>query len=261
MKHSILLATLITTMLVLSFSEFFAQKKSQSWLLDKMPADLERDYALSALPPHLRAHATVYLLDPKKGYYMERKGTNGFSAFVNRTEFERANFAPDIYEPISYDSAGSLAYLSPFFDVAAMRASGKYSPLQILDTIVNRVKNETYKPASRVGVSYMLEPFMRIQHEQGIVNEVMPHYMFYAPYLDDHDIGGIWVTGGHSPFMVNSGEALDKSHSIFNFIIIAAGETEKAKILEDNKDLMRRLAEYKPFLKIVTGNEALQHTH
>jgi hypothetical protein len=261
MKHSIFLATAMITLLLLSYSEFFAQKKLQSWILEKMPADLETDYALSALPPHLRGHATVYLLDPKKGYYMERKGTNGFSAFVNRTEFERSNFAPDVYEPISYDSAGSIAYLAPFFDVAAMRASGKFSPSQILDSIVNRVKSGIYKPASRVGVSYMLEPIMRIQHEQGIVNEVMPHYMFYAPYLEDHDIGGRWVTGGHSPFMVNSGEALDKAHSIFNFIIIAAGESEKAKILEDNKDLMRRLAEYKPYLKIETGNVAHQHTH
>jgi hypothetical protein len=226
-----------------------------------MPADLERDYALSALPPHLREHATVYLLDPKKGYYMERKGTNGFSTFVNRTEFERANFAPDVYEPISYDSAGSIVYLTPFFDVAAMRASGKYSPFQILDSIVNRAKNGIYKPASRVGVSYMLAPFMRIQHEHGVENEVMPHYMFYAPYLDDHDIGGVWVSGGHSPFTVNSGKALDKEHSIFNYIIIAAGETEKDKILEDNKDLIKRLAEYKPFLKIETGNVVHQHTH
>src|SRR5690348_14580700 len=54
------------------------------WKLEKMPADLETEYALSALPPHLRDSATVYLLDPTKGYYMARKGTNGFSAFVER---------------------------------------------------------------------------------------------------------------------------------------------------------------------------------
>jgi hypothetical protein len=246
--------------LIHCFSQSISQQ-SQGWLLEKMPADLERDYALSALPPHLREHATVYLLDPMKGYYMERKGDNGFSAFVNRTEFERANFAPDVYEPISYDAAGSLVYLTPFFDVAAMRATGKYSPTQILDSIVNRVRAGRYKPANRVGVSYMLAPFTRIQHGQKIVNEVMPHYMFYAPYLDDHDIGGLWVAGGHSPFMVNSGEALDKAHSIFNYIIIAAGETEKAKILEDNKVLMGRLADYKSFLKIEKANSADHHMH
>jgi len=260
MRHPILLTTSIMTSLILCFSAGFGQQQ-QGWQLEKMPTDLERDYALSALPPHLREHATVYLLDPQKGYYMDRQGTNGFSAFVNRTEFERANFVPDIYQPISYDSIGSLAYLTPFFDVAAMRASGKYSAEQIRDIVVSRVKDGTYKPASRVGISYMLEPFMRIQLGQGVENQVMPHYMFYAPYLDDHDIGGGWVTGGHSPFAVNSGEILDKAHSIFNYIIIAAGETEKAKILEDNKDLMRRLSAYKPFLKIETGQVAHQHTH
>src|SRR5215831_783623 len=221
------------TILVLCGSSVLGQQ-TQGWLLDKMPTDLETDFALSALPPHLREHATVYLLDPKKGYYLDRQGTNGFSAFVNRTEFERANFVPDIYQPISYDSAGSMVYLTPFFDVAAMRASGKYSASQIRDIVVSRVKDGTYKPASRVGVSYMLEPFMRIQQGNGIENQVMPHYMFYAPYLDDNDVGGLWMTGGHSVFTVNSGEALDKSHSIFNYIIIAAGETEKAKILEDS---------------------------
>src|SRR5215469_3707980 len=126
MKRYLFSATSIVAMLMNCFSGCLAQEQ-KGWQLEKMPTDLERDYALSALPPHLREHATVYLLDPQKGYYMDRQGTNGFSAFVNRTEFERANFVPDIYQPISYDSIGSLAYLTPFFDVAAMRASGKYS--------------------------------------------------------------------------------------------------------------------------------------
>jgi hypothetical protein len=123
------------------------------------------------------------------------------------------------------------------------------------------VKNGTYRPPSRIGVSYMLAPLLRVHIEQGIVNMVMPHYMFYAPYLDDNDIGGGWVTGGHHPFVVNSGNWLDKSHSIFNYIIIAAGETEKAKIIEDNKDLLKKLEEYKSILKIETINAEHKHQH
>ena len=69
-----------------------------------MPADLERDFALSALPAHLRDSATVYLLDPEKGYYIARQGTNGFSTFVNRTEWEWAEFVQDDYAAISYDA-------------------------------------------------------------------------------------------------------------------------------------------------------------
>ena len=55
-----------------------------------MPRDLEIDYALSALPPHLRDGATVYVLNPKKGYEKIREGDNGFHAYVLRTAARRA---------------------------------------------------------------------------------------------------------------------------------------------------------------------------
>ncbi|HEX4849723.1 MAG TPA: hypothetical protein VFV08_02900 [Puia sp.] len=236
-------------------------QNNKNWMLEKMPADLETEYALSALPPHLREDATVYLLDPTKGYYLARKGTNGFSAFLNRTEWERGQFYLDSYEPISFDMEGSKAYLTPFFEVAAMRASGKYSAAQVKDSVVQRVKDGRYRPASRPGISYMLSPLLRVDHGSGPINQVMPHYMFYAPYLDDKDIGGGWVPGGYQPFAVSSGPALDKAHSIFNFIIIAAGETEKAKILKDNKDLLTKLAAYKSYLKVDLSSTTAQVHH
>jgi hypothetical protein len=238
-----------------------AQQTTQGWLLEKMPVNLETDYALSSLPPRLRDGATVYLLDPTKGYYVARKGTNGFSAFINRTQFDWIDFVPDVYEAISYDSAGSETYLKPFFDVASMRATGKYTPLQIRDTMVQRVKNGRYKTASRAGISYMLSPLQRVHADGGgVTTTTMPHYMFYAPCVGNEDIGGKWVPGGHQPFVVNSGPAsdkahytLDKAHSIFNYIIIAAGETEKAEIIKDNKDLLAKMAAYKSFFKLETS--------
>jgi hypothetical protein len=36
--------------------------------------------------PHLREKATVYVLNPEKGFEVARKGTNGFHAFVVRTD-------------------------------------------------------------------------------------------------------------------------------------------------------------------------------
>jgi hypothetical protein len=72
--------------------------------------------------------------------------------------------------------------------------------------------------------------------------------MFYAPRVDNKDIGGVW--DAHSPYAINSGKILDKEYSIFNYIILPAGDTEKAGIIEENKDLLRRLAEYKPYLRI-----------
>ena len=250
----------IIACMVISLESFSQQNKD--WLLEKMPPNLEMQYALSALPPHLRDGATVYLLDPAKGYYMARKGTNGFSAYVNRTEWERAEFVQDTYAALGFDAEGAKTLLPIFMDVAAMRASGKYTPTQLKDSIVQRVKDGRYKAPARSGICYMLSPVHRTRvDDQGIVNMVMPHYMFYAPYVDDSDVGGEWATGGHQPFVASVGNVLDKSHSIFNYIIIAAGETEKAKIIEQQKDLIKKMGEYKSFLKVDVNNSMAEHHH
>src|SRR5690349_16325819 len=68
--------------------------------LDKMPANLETELALQALPPQLRSAATVYLLDPAKGYYVGRKGANGFICFIARTNWEWAEFRKDVFAPM-----------------------------------------------------------------------------------------------------------------------------------------------------------------
>jgi hypothetical protein len=228
-----------------SFSQNVTNQK-----LEKMPVVLETAFALSALPPHLREAATVYLLDPEKGYYVARQGTNGFSTFVNRTDWEWAEFVNDSYAAISYDAEGSKTYLPVFFAVAEMRASGKYSPGEIRDTILKRVKDGTYKAPSTTGVSYMLSPLLRthVDSTSGIVNMVMPHFMFYAPRIDNSDIGGIW--DGHTPYVIGSQHLLDKAHSIFNYIIIPSGEMGKAQIIEENKDLLNQLAAYQLCLKV-----------
>src|SRR5580700_5444081 len=88
-----------------SVMQSFAQKPADP-KLDKMPAALETDFALSALPPQLRAGATIYLLDPAKGYYIARKGTNGFICFVTRTEWEWVEFRQDDAAAIAYDAEG-----------------------------------------------------------------------------------------------------------------------------------------------------------
>jgi hypothetical protein len=251
--------TLSFLVIILVSIQSFGQNAGD-WKLEKMPADLETDFALSALPAHLRDSATVYLLDPKKGYYIAHQGTNGFSTFVNRTEWERAEFVQDTYAAISYDGEGVKTYLPVFFAVAEMRASGKYGPSQIRDTILKRVKNGTYKAPSRTGVSYMLGPLLRTHQDDGkIVNMMMPHYMFYAPRVDNSDIGGEW--DGHTPFAINSGVILDKEHSIFNYIILPAGDTEKARIIEENKNLLERLAAYKPFLRVEMNPGTAEHHH
>jgi hypothetical protein len=241
---------------VILFSTFqsFAQKPADT-KLDKMPAGLETDYALSALPPQLRPGATVYLLDPAKGYYIARKGSNGFITFVMRTAWEWAEFRNDIVTAISYDAEGARVIFPIYKDAAAMRASGKYTAVQVRNIVIDRIKKGIYKAPARPGISYMLAPVMRTypakpdQHD--VMTMQMPHYMFYAPYLTNADIGNIPDGQADFPVLVNP-EAmfLGKTKAPYGYIIVPKGEKETAKIVADNKALLKRLADYRPYMKI-----------
>src|SRR2546425_11978312 len=99
--------------------------------IEPLPRDLEIQLALSALPPHLRDNATVYVLNPDKGFEVARQGTNGFHALVARTGDDtfRGNwplkeYRDDILYPISFDEAGAKAQMRVFFDAAEMQAKG-----------------------------------------------------------------------------------------------------------------------------------------
>jgi len=223
--------------------------------LDKMPVALETDYALSALPPQLRPGATIYLLDPAKGYYVSRKGSNGFICFVMRTAWEWAEFRNDIVTAISYDAEGARTIFPIYAAAAAMRASGKFTALQTRNIIINRIKKGIYKAPAHPGISYMLGPMMRTYPGTPASNKVltmhMPHYMFYACYLTNADIGNIPNGKADGPFLVNP-EAMflgGERKAPYAYIIVPAGEKEAAKIEADNKVLLKRLADYNPILK------------
>ena len=136
--------TLLLALTLFISIQNFAQGAS-NWQLDKMPVDLETDYALSALPPHLRNDATVYLLDPQKGYYVGHQGSNGYICFISRTEWEWSEYRNDICTAISYDAEGARSIFPIYMDVAAMRASGKYQATQIRDSIIHRIVAGIYK--------------------------------------------------------------------------------------------------------------------
>jgi hypothetical protein len=233
-----------------------AQKNSYT-KLEKMPPDLETDFALSSLPPHLRDQATVYLLDPEKGYYISRKGTNGFTAMVLRTEWEWEEFIDDTFAALSYDEEGSKTLVPVYLEVAALRASGKYPPSELRQMIIKKIKDGTFKAPSRTGVSYMLAPMMRTHPgTKEVVSMIMPHYMFYAPNLTNNDIGGK-ANGTPQPFILDSDPGLGKDHQIFNYIIVEAGQSERAQIVKENANLLNRLAQFRPSLKVNT--ESVQH--
>jgi hypothetical protein len=237
-----------------SVLQSFAQKPADT-KLEKMPVALETDYALSALPPQLRPGATVYLLDPSKGYYLARKGSNGFICFVMRTAWEWAEFRNDVITAISYDAEGARVIFPVYEDAAAMRASGKYSALQVRDIVIDRIKKGVYKAPAKPGLSYMLGPVMRTYpgkpDQHNVMTMEMPHYMFYAPYLTNADIGNIPDGQADGPVLVNP-EAmfLGKNKAPYGYIILLAGEKERAKIVADNKVLLKRLADYRSYMKI-----------
>ncbi|HVW15688.1 MAG TPA: hypothetical protein VHB54_17780 [Mucilaginibacter sp.] len=220
--------------------------------LEKMPPDLERDFALSALPPHLRAGATVYLLDPAKGYYIAKKGTNGFVCYIERTAWEWGEFRNDVAAPISYDAEGARTVFRVALDVAAMRASGKYTATQIRDIVKDRISKGIYKAPARSGISYMLAPVMRVYPhvppDNTVVTAQMSHYMFYAPYLDNSDIGGDTKNG---PFVNNPDNAIfGDRKGPYGFIIMPTGKTEQARIVKEGAALLKRLAAYKSYFKV-----------
>jgi hypothetical protein len=226
------------------FVQGFGQT-SPEWKLERIPVALETDFALSSLPPHIRPGATVYLLDPDKGYYIARQGNNGFICFVVRTDWERGVFRKDFAAAISYDAEGAKAIFPVIRDVEVMRASGKMTALQVRDTINQRFSRGIYKAPSKAGISYMLAPVMRVfvgpPDSLRVASFSMPHYMFYAPNLKEADIGGNSDSGG--PMVLGEGNP-------HGFIILPAGKTEKASIVAENQDLMKRLTEYKSYFEV-----------
>src|SRR3989475_2038688 len=135
--------------------------------IEPLPRDLEIQLALSALPPHLRDNATVYVLNPAKGFEVARKGTNGFHAFVARTgddtfkgSWPLTEYRDDILYPISFDKAGAKAQMRVFFDAAEMQAKGT-PPGELKKIIQDRYKAGFYKAPERAGISYMLSPVLR----------------------------------------------------------------------------------------------------
>src|SRR5258707_8522546 len=160
----ILLVVVLALLVSLTASPQSAEKTRK---LEPLPRDLEIQLALSALPPHLRDNATVYVLNPAKGFEVARKGTNEFHALVARTgddtfkgSWPLTEYRDDILYPISFDKAGSKAQMRVFFDAAKMQAKG--TPPGVLKKIMqDRFKAGFYKAPERAGVSYMLSPVLR----------------------------------------------------------------------------------------------------
>jgi hypothetical protein len=213
-----------------------------------MPATLETQFALSALPPALRDKAAVYLLDPDTGYKLTRPGTSGVTCLVERTAWEQADFRDDIYVPLCYDAEGTKTYLKVIMDVAALRIQGK-GPAALKAEIENRYKNQTYKPPEKPGMSYMAAPVMRtwMNPDWNVHTMSVPHLMFYAANMTNEDIGAIPSSDRYFPFIFKEGIAEQ------TYIIHLVGEAEKMKIMANEKALLDDLCAYREFLCLPGG--------
>ena len=216
--------------------------------IDPLPRDLEMQLALSALPPHLRDNATVYVLNPDKGFELARQGTNGFHAFVARTgddafrgSWPLTEYRDDILYPISFDQAGARAQMPVFFDAAEMQAKDT-PPGELKKIIKDRYKTGYYKAPERAGISYMLSPVLRTYENPdesdraGTSNN--PHVMYYAPNVSNEDIGG--VKPGPNimyPFVILSGP--------HGYMIQHVGQTERASIYKEYEEMLARLCKIK----------------
>src|SRR5882762_6606004 len=154
--------TIVAIALLFSLTASAENKRSPGVTnkIEPLPRDLEIQLALSALPPHLRDNATIYVLDPKKGFEVARQGTNGFHALVARTgddtfrgSWPFTKYRDDILYPISFDDAGAKAQLQVFFDAAEMQAKGT-PPEELKKIVQERYRTHYYKAPERAGVSY-----------------------------------------------------------------------------------------------------------
>ena len=222
-----------------AFAQAGVRAQDSQPALSRMPADLETRFALSAAPPHLRENATVYLLDPARGYAVGKQGTNGVSCIVVRSDWQFPNFAfrDDIFWAACYDSEGSKTLLQDYLHAAELRAQGMDAK-QVHAAVTKKFGTAAYPNPVRTGVAYMIAPVMRgWTNAPQPVTMNMPHYMIYAPNLKDADIGGNGFSKQH-PFVLSMNTGRD------DYIIMLVGESEKAKILDESKDLLAQLCSY-----------------
>jgi hypothetical protein len=241
--------TWITGLVTLGLASTAAppSRRATDTTIDRMPAALETQWALSAAPAKLRDQATVYLLDPATGYRLSKKGTSGVTCIVQRTAWEHADFRNDVYIPLCYDAVGTATYVKVMMDAAALRARGM-GPTALKAEIERRYKSMTYRAPAKAGVSYMVSPVFRTlgPPDMQVHTMAMPHIMPYAPYVTNADIGAkpdlADPASLQHPFIDRQGN--DEQ----SYLIQMVGDAEKAKILSDEKGLVDALCAYRSLL-------------
>lgn len=215
--------------------------------LDQMPAELETRLALSALPKALRDGAAVHLLDPETGYELAREGTSGITCIVQRTAWELADYRNDIYIPLCYDAMGTGTFLKVIMEAARLRAEG-LGPEELYAEIEGGFQDGTYQVPEKAGMSYMIAPLHRTvaPPDMKVHTVSMPHYMPYAPFVTNEDIGAAPslddLSSLYHPFIDRQG--IDEQ----SYLIHLVGQKERDQILADEQKLLADLCAYRDVL-------------
>src|SRR5216683_1703238 len=190
--------------------------------IEPLPRDLEIQLALSALPRHLRDSATVYVLNPDKGFEVARKGTN--------------------------------AQMRVFFDAAEMQAKGT-PPEKLKEIVQDRYKANYYKAPERTGVSYMLSPILRTYVNPDandlVATAIVPHVMHYAPNVSNEEVGGANPSREELRYFSEHGQWLDSPspfvilHGPHGYFIQFLGVTERAAIDKEYEGMLAQLCKIK----------------
>ena len=238
-----------------------AQNTTKTRKLEPLRRDLEIQLALSALPPHLRDDATVYVLNPDRGFEVARKGTNGFHALVARTgddsfrgTWPLKEYRDDILYPISFDEAGAKAQMRVFFDAAEMQAKGM-PPEELKKMIQGRYKTGYYKAPDRAGVSYMLSPILRTyvspDQNDNVATSSVPHIMHYAPNVSSGEVGAAAPTPEQLHYYSEHGHWPDTPypfvilHGPHGYLIQFVGATEREAIAKEYEGMLSQLCKIK----------------
>jgi hypothetical protein len=238
-----------------------AQEERESNHVDPLPRDLEMQLARSALPRHLREQATVYVLNPARGFEVAQKGTNGFHAFVARTgddtfrgSWPFTAYRDDILYPISFDDAGAKANMRVFFDAAEMQARGT-PPQELKKTIQDRYKAGYYKPPERAGVSYMMSPILRTyvnpDENDQVVTAIVPHVMHYTPNVSNQAVGAGMPAPDAFRYFTQHGRWQHNPdpfvilHGPHGYMVQFLGVTERAAIKAEYAPMLERLCKFK----------------
>ena len=220
-----------------------ASAQSKETELRRLPVSLETELAKSAIQPHLREEAGVYLLNPEKGYEKKTESENGFSCFVGRTDLLRLHlkeYRDDLLVPVCFDAIGTDSIMKAWFDVAELRAHGN-SPTELFETIKENYDLKRYKEPGGPGYSPMISPILRTYGADAVVDSYnYPHYMFYAPHVSPEAVGSI---PAHARYpWVDQADYPAHAHA---YIMYAAGAAEKAEINIEHKDLLKKPCEHR----------------